>query len=118
LVGLALGDGAPYSFNYEANDEGQHQRNEQGEHGQVQGSYSYIDPNGHLRQVITKSPSPLLSALPAYDLSRFSFAAQVNYVADEDGFRPSGDIGVDRETEAAGNPSFSLSSLPLVSQLI
>lgn len=76
VVGCVLGDGAPYSFNYEANDEGQHQRNEQGEHGQVQGSYSYIDPNGHLRQV--------------------------NYVADEYGFRPSGDIGVDKETEAAG----------------
>lgn len=63
LLGCALGDGAPYSFNYEANDEGQHQRNEQGEHGNVQGSYSYVDPNGHLRQVratrCTRRPSTM-----------------------------------------------------------
>jgi len=75
LVAAVSAEGAPYRFSYEANDDGQHQRNERGDHGSVQGSYSYVDPNGNLRRV--------------------------NYVADEYGFRPSGDIGVDKETEAA-----------------
>jgi len=75
LVAAVSGEGSPYRFSYQANDDGQHQRNERGDHGSVEGSYSYVDPNGNLRRV--------------------------NYVADEYGFRPSGDIGIDKETEAA-----------------
>ena len=82
-------------LSYEANDEGQHQRNERGDHGSVQGSYSYVDPNGNLRRVNCKlcdCRAKMMKIIIMFFLD----------VADEFGFRPSGDIGVDRETEAAG----------------
>jgi len=70
---LAYCGGTPYSFGYTTAD-GQ-MRQESGAGGAVQGSYSYTDANGDLRQV--------------------------NYVADALGFRPQGDISVDRRTAEA-----------------
>ncbi|KFM62182.1 Adult-specific rigid cuticular protein 12.6, partial [Stegodyphus mimosarum] len=64
--------GDSYNFHYAAGDAGGHQRSESGHGGSVSGSYSYIDPNGHLRSV--------------------------SYTAGPDGFKPSGDIGVDKKT--------------------
>ncbi|KAH9426196.1 hypothetical protein DERP_007136 [Dermatophagoides pteronyssinus] len=60
----------PYSFGYQTAD-GQ-TRQEQSHNGIVTGSFSYTDANGDLRQV--------------------------KYTADENGYRPHGDIGVDRRT--------------------
>jgi hypothetical protein len=76
-----------YSFQYANNDDGAHQRQESGQGKSVTGVFSYIDPNGHLRQV--------------------------RYLANEHGFYPEGDISVDKETAAQGKPFFdSLRYLP------
>ncbi|GIY75907.1 adult-specific rigid cuticular protein 11.9 [Caerostris darwini] len=64
--------GDAYNFHYAAGDAGGHRRVESGHGSSVSGSYSYIDPNGHLRSV--------------------------SYTAGPDGFKPSGDIGVDKKT--------------------
>ncbi|CAG2121777.1 unnamed protein product, partial [Medioppia subpectinata] len=68
-----FGHSGPYSFGYQTSD-GQ-SRQESGHGGAVTGSYSYVDANGDLRQV--------------------------RYVADANGFRPEGDISVDKRTAAA-----------------
>lgn len=73
-IGLNLSNGA-YNYNYATGDAGAHTRTESGSGGSVYGSYSYIDPNGDVRSV--------------------------HYTAGADGFRPSGDISVDRKTAAA-----------------
>ncbi|KAG8177855.1 hypothetical protein JTE90_027121 [Oedothorax gibbosus] len=64
--------GDSYNFHYAAGDEGGHRRAESGHGGSVSGSYSYVDPNGNLRSV--------------------------HYTAGPDGFKPTGDIGVDKKT--------------------
>lgn len=64
--------GEAYNFHYSAGDAGGHQRTESGHGDKVSGSYSYIDPNGNVRTV--------------------------SYTAGPDGFKPSGDIGVDKKT--------------------
>lgn len=64
--------GDAYNFHYSAGDAGGHQRTESGHGDTVSGSYSYVDPNGNLRSV--------------------------SYTAGPDGFKPSGDIGVDKKT--------------------
>ncbi|GIX95527.1 adult-specific rigid cuticular protein 11.9 [Caerostris darwini] len=66
--------GDSYNFHYAAGDAGAHQRAESGHGSTVSGSYSYIDPNGNLRSV--------------------------SYTAGPDGFKPTGDIGVDKKTAA------------------
>ncbi|XP_054708840.1 adult-specific rigid cuticular protein 11.9-like [Uloborus diversus] len=66
--------GDSYNFHYAAGDAGGHRRAESGHGKTVTGSYSYVDPNGHLRTV--------------------------SYTAGPDGFKPSGDIGVDKKTAA------------------
>ncbi|XP_023210457.1 adult-specific rigid cuticular protein 11.9-like [Centruroides sculpturatus] len=67
-------DGINYNFGYKTGDAGLHTRSESGTAGAVSGQYSYVDPNGHLRQV--------------------------TYTADASGFHPSGDIGPDKKTLA------------------
>ena len=62
----------PYSFGYQTADG--MTRTESGSGGSVQGQYSYTDANGDLRTV--------------------------KYVADANGFRPAGDISVDKKTAA------------------
>lgn len=64
--------GSAYNFHYSAGDAGGHQRTESGNGESVSGSYSYVDPNGNLRTV--------------------------SYTAGKDGFKPTGDIGVDKKT--------------------
>lgn len=64
--------GDAYNFHYAAEDAGGHRRSESGHGDTVSGSYSYVDPNGNLRSV--------------------------SYTAGPDGFKPSGDIGVDKKT--------------------
>lgn len=64
--------GEAYNFHYSAGDAGGHQRTESGHGDKVSGSYSYIDPNGNVRTV--------------------------SYTAGPDGFKPSGDISVDKKT--------------------
>ncbi|GFQ70654.1 adult-specific rigid cuticular protein 12.6 [Trichonephila clavata] len=66
--------GDAYNFHYAAGDAGGHRRDESGHGGTVSGSYSYIDPNGHLRTV--------------------------SYTAGPDGFKATGDTGVDKKTAA------------------
>lgn len=61
----------PYSFGYQTVDG--MQRSESGSGNSVSGQYSYTDANGDLRTV--------------------------KYVADANGFRPSGDISVDKKTQ-------------------
>ncbi|XP_023226952.1 adult-specific rigid cuticular protein 11.9-like [Centruroides sculpturatus] len=75
-VAVNLGGGG-YNFNYNTGDAGGHARSEAGSaDGSVSGSYSYMDPNGHLRQV--------------------------NYRAGPGiGFQATGDTGVDKNTLAA-----------------
>ncbi|CAG2167759.1 unnamed protein product [Oppiella nova] len=73
LSAAQYGPSGPYSFGYQTVD-GQ-SRQESGHGGAVQGSYSYVDANGDLRQV--------------------------RYVADANGFRAEGDISVDKKTAAA-----------------
>jgi len=90
LIGLAFGEGHPYSFGYTSLDAGRHSRVESGAGGAVTGSYSYIDANGHQRQV--------------------------NYVADALGYRATGDVGVDRVT--AANAAAVASYAPQASQSI
>ncbi|XP_054152583.1 adult-specific rigid cuticular protein 11.9-like [Oppia nitens] len=68
-----FGASGPYSFGYQTAD-GQ-SRQESGHGGAVQGSYSYVDANGDLRQV--------------------------RYVADANGYRAEGDVSVDKRTAAA-----------------
>ncbi|XP_076315332.1 uncharacterized protein LOC143227865 [Tachypleus tridentatus] len=61
------------TFMYATGDEGKHTRDETWESdGSVTGMYSYMDPNGNLRQV--------------------------RYRAGPKGFKPEGDIGVDKKT--------------------
>ncbi|XP_076315341.1 uncharacterized protein LOC143227875 [Tachypleus tridentatus] len=61
------------TFMYATGDEGKHTRDETRESdGSVTGMYSYIDPNGNLRQV--------------------------RYRAGPKGFKPEGDISVDKKT--------------------
>jgi len=60
----------PYSFGYQTVDG--MQRSESGSGNSVSGQYSYTDANGDLRTV--------------------------KYVADANGFRPTGDISVDKKT--------------------
>ncbi|GFQ69051.1 adult-specific rigid cuticular protein 11.9 [Trichonephila clavata] len=67
--------GTAYNFGYNTGDHGGHSRVESGAGGNVAGSYSYIDANGDRRTV--------------------------QYSAGPDGFRASGDVGVDRRTAAA-----------------
>lgn len=67
-------DGINYNFGYRTGDAGLHTRSESGTAGAVSGQYSYVDPNGNLRQV--------------------------SYTADASGFHPSGDISVDKKTAA------------------
>ncbi|XP_076372010.1 adult-specific rigid cuticular protein 11.9-like [Tachypleus tridentatus] len=65
----------PDKFMYKTGDEGDHAREEQiGTDGTIQGKYSYIDPNGNLREV--------------------------RYTAGPGGFKPEGDISVDKKTAA------------------
>ncbi|KAH7639174.1 cuticle protein-like protein 3 [Dermatophagoides farinae] len=61
----------PYAFGYQTAD-GQTRQEQGSQNGVITGSFSYTDANGDLRQV--------------------------KYTADEHGYRPEGDIGVDRRT--------------------
>lgn len=72
-IGMNQAGGA-YNFHYSAGDAGGHRRSESGHGDTVSGSYSYVDPNGNLRSV--------------------------SYTAGPDGFKPSGDISVDKKTAA------------------
>ncbi|CAL1261066.1 unnamed protein product [Larinioides sclopetarius] len=67
--------GPAYNFGYNTGDAGGHSRVESGTAGAAAGSYSYIDANGDRRTV--------------------------HYTAGPDGFKASGDVGVDRRTAAA-----------------
>ncbi|XP_054710082.1 adult-specific rigid cuticular protein 12.6-like [Uloborus diversus] len=73
-MGMSL-HGNAYNFGYATGDAGGHSRAESGSGGAVAGSYSYIDANGDQRTV--------------------------HYTAGPDGFKASGDTGVDRKTAAA-----------------
>ncbi|GIY71014.1 adult-specific rigid cuticular protein 12.6 [Caerostris extrusa] len=73
-MGMNIAGGA-YNFGYNTGDAGGHSRVESGTAGNVAGSYSYIDANGDRRVV--------------------------QYSAGPDGFKASGDVGVDRRTAAA-----------------
>ncbi|XP_054710042.1 adult-specific rigid cuticular protein 11.9-like [Uloborus diversus] len=73
-MGMSL-HGNAYNFGYATGDAGGHSRAESGSGGTVQGSYSYVDPNGDLRTV--------------------------QYTAGPGGYHASGDTGVDRRTAAA-----------------
>jgi len=70
-MGMNIHGGA-YNFGYHTGDAGGHSRSESGHGGNVAGSYSYVDANGDHRVV--------------------------QYTAGPDGFKPSGDIGVDKKT--------------------
>nr|XP_042901624.1 adult-specific rigid cuticular protein 12.6 [Parasteatoda tepidariorum] len=72
-MGMNIAGGA-YNFGYNTGDAGGHSRSESGHGGNVAGSYSYIDANGDRRVV--------------------------SYTAGPDGFKATGDIGVDRKTAA------------------
>lgn len=78
-VSMNLAGGA-YNFGYNTGT-GQ-SRTESGNAGNVAGSYSYIDANGDLRSV--------------------------SYTAGPDGFKATGDTGVDRRTAAAAAAMASL----------
>ncbi|GIY02096.1 adult-specific rigid cuticular protein 12.6 [Caerostris darwini] len=73
-MGMNIAGGA-YNFGYNTGDAGGHSRVESGTAGNVAGSYSYVDANGDRRVV--------------------------QYTAGPDGFKASGDVGVDRRTAAA-----------------
>jgi len=84
-----------YNFKYASNDAGKHSRSESNVDGVVKGSYSYIDPNGHMRKVIVYFDFLFVNHI------LFKFFLKVNYIADKNGFRVEGDIGVDRVTAEA-----------------
>ncbi|KFM73066.1 Adult-specific rigid cuticular protein 12.6, partial [Stegodyphus mimosarum] len=67
--------GGAYNFGYHTGDAGGHSRVESGGPGTAVGSYSYIDANGDPRTV--------------------------HYTAGPDGFKASGDTGVDKRTALA-----------------
>ncbi|XP_054716932.1 endocuticle structural glycoprotein SgAbd-9-like [Uloborus diversus] len=72
-IDYKIEDDGKYSFKYNTEDAGSHQREESSNgDGIVSGSFSYLDANGDLRKT--------------------------TYTAGKDGFQPSGDIGVDKKT--------------------
>ncbi|XP_055941708.1 adult-specific rigid cuticular protein 12.4 [Argiope bruennichi] len=73
-VGVNLAGGA-YNFGFNTGDATGHSRVESGVPGAATGSYSYIDANGDRRTV--------------------------HYTAGPDGFKATGDVGVDRKTAEA-----------------
>lgn len=69
--------GGNYNFAYNTGDVGGHARSEAGSaDGSVSGAYSYVDPNGNLRQVSYRAGPGI-------------------------GFQATGDTGVDKHTAAA-----------------
>lgn len=89
---MEIGDGK-YNFAYSTGDDGGHKREESGgSDGTISGKYSYIDPNGNVREVSYKAGAGI-------------------------GFQPSGDISVDKKTAEEAEKLAALAPKPITVDL-